>query len=91
MLCIISDEDFSAAFPDCSSNFVVVVSDHFSNEPAAIPIIATGYQLETLCLSICAKETAQIFEQLKSSKFYRHTIHVCSLACVQHMLDCLQD
>ena len=44
---------------DCSSFLVVVVSDRFSNDPVATPINATGYQLVTLRMLICAEERAK--------------------------------
>ena len=75
---------FRCGFSCCSMIaplfFVPVVSDHFSNDSVATPINATGHQLVTLCRSICAEETSQILEPLRSSKNSRLTIHVCSLA-----------
>ena len=60
----------------------VVVSDHFSTDPAATPYNATGYQLVTQCQSICAEERAQISELLMSSMFWHSNLHVCSLTFV---------
>ena len=45
-----------------------VILDHFSNDPVATPIHATGHQLVTLCRSVCAEERAQILEPIMSSK-----------------------
>ena len=70
----------------CSSFLVLVVSDHFSNDPVATPINATGHQLVTLCRSICAEGWALILEPLMSSKYCCRTIHVSSLACVHRLL-----
>ena len=64
----LSDGNFCLVFHGCSSFLVVVVSDHFSNDPAVTPIKATGYQLVTLCRSICAEEGAQVLEPLLGSK-----------------------
>ena len=75
----------------CSSFLVLFVSAHFSNDPVATPINATEHQFVTLCKSICAEERAQVLESLMSSKYYCRTIHVFSLACVHHFLDCSQD
>ena len=72
---------YFVAFHDCSSFFVLVVSDHFSNDLAVTPINATGHQLVTLCRSICAEEAAEILDPLRSIKFCRHTVHVCFLVC----------
>ena len=95
MVCITSDGDILLAFHDCSSFLVFVVSDHFSNDPVASLINATGHQLVTLCLSICAEERAQVLEPLMNSKYCCRTIHVCSLAyslaCVHHLLGYSQD
>ena len=76
---------------DCSSFLVLVISDHFSNDPVATPINATGHQLVTLCRSISAEEKAQILEPLLSIGHCCRTIHLCSLACVHHLLGCSQD
>ena len=70
---------------DCSSFLVLVVSDHFSNDPVVTSINATGHQLVTLCRSICAEERAQILEALMSSKYCCRAIHVSSLACVHRL------
>ena len=91
MVCITSDGEIFVAFHDYSSFLVFVVTDHFSNDPVATPIIATGHQLVTLCRLICAQEGAQILEPLMSSKYCHRTIHVCSLACVHHFLGFSQD
>ena len=56
-------------FHDCSSFLVLVVSDHFSNDPVATPINATGHQLVTLYRSICAEKRAQILEPLMAVSF----------------------
>ena len=45
-----------------------LILDHFSNDPVAGPIHATGHQLVTLCRSVCAEERAQILEPIMSSK-----------------------
>ena len=90
MVCITSDGDIPVAFHDCSSLLVFDVADHISNDPVATPINATGHNLVTLCRSICAEERAQILEPLMSSKYCCRTIHVCSLACVHHLLGCSQ-
>ena len=60
---------YFVVFHDCSSFLVLVVSDHFSNDPAATPINAIGHHLVTLCKSICVEERAQILEPLMSSKY----------------------
>ena len=54
MVLIISDGDNFVVSHDCFSILVLVVSDHFSNDPAVTLINATGYQLVTLCRSMCA-------------------------------------
>ena len=43
---------YCVVFHDCSSFLVLLVSDHFSNDPVATPINATGHQLVKLCRSI---------------------------------------
>ena len=82
---------YFVVFHDCSSFLVLVVLEHFSNDPVATPINATGHQLLTLCRSICAEERAQILEPLLSSKYCCRTIHVCSMVRVHHLLSCSQD
>ena len=82
---------YFVVFHDCSSFLVLVVSDHFSNDPAATLINARGHQLVTLCRSICFEERAQILEPLMKTKYCRRTIYVCSLACVHRLLGCSQD
>ena len=82
---------YFVVFLDCSPFIVFVVSDHLSNDPVATPFNTTGHQLKTLCRSIYAEERAQFLEPLKSSKYCCRTIDVCSLACVNRLLGCLQD
>ena len=64
---------------DCSSILELVVLGHFSNDPAVTPINATGHQVVTLCRSVCAEKIAQLLEPLMCSRYYRRTVHVCSL------------
>ena len=73
---------FFVVFHDCSSFLVVVLSDHFSNDPAVTPINATRHQPVRLGWRICAEERAQTLESLMSSKYCRRTVHGCSLVCV---------
>ena len=91
MVCIMSVGNISVVVVDCSSFLVLVVSDHFSNDPAVTAIIATEHQLVLLYRSVCAEKRAQILEPLMSSKFCRCAIQVCSLVCVHRLLDCSQD
>ena len=58
MVCMFSEGDILVAFHDCSSFPVLVVSDHFSNDPAVTPINATGHQVASLWRSIRAEERA---------------------------------
>ena len=65
---------YCVVFHDCSSFLVLFVSDHFSIDPVATLINATGHQLVTLCGSICAEERAQFLEPLMSSKYWCRTM-----------------
>ena len=78
--------EYFVVFVDCSSFLVLVVSDNFSNDPVATPVITTGHQLVTLSRSICVKERAEFQELLMSSNYCRRTIHVGSLVCVHRLL-----
>ena len=39
MVCIVSDGENSVVFHDCSSFLVIVVSDHFSYDPAVAQLL----------------------------------------------------
>ena len=45
-------------------------SDHFHVDPAFVPLSATGYQLVTLCRSVCVEERAQILDPLMRIKYF---------------------
>ena len=59
----------SSLFSNIAPQFLCfMILDHFTNDPVATPIRATGHQLVTLCRSVCAEERSQILEPIMSSK-----------------------
>ena len=58
MVGIIQSEEFHSGVPRRVPHFHCFVLDHFSADPAITPINATGHQLVSLCLSVCAEERA---------------------------------
>ena len=67
MVGIIQIEDFHSGVPRRVPHFHCSVLDHFSADPANMPINATRHQLVSLCRSVCAEERAQVLEPIVTS------------------------